>query len=710
MSITASNNPFPDSPDPTPTKLDKGGYDGTAETLDTKINNMLAEAILLINNTLVGSASVGSIVPSSVPPATGAVHAFATQAGTYTNWGGYVIPANTFAFISRSSDLVFSISQTTLDVTGKLNVVDVVNNLISTDENKPGSANNDRLLNENIQELKNTSFDIINPNLFNKNTVTNNTYIDGSGNVNSASGWWTSDFIPVLPVSSYISNHKFTFIEFYNSLQVRIHGIALANQHAISTPANTAFIRISDEEIPSPIATLKIELGTVSTAFSEYNISLLPKYAVHGYSTNPKTLKEVEDEILNMPVYLNDDIISYNTYFNNNTAFPSDHTGWLTNLEAVNFDGNVKEINIKVGAVGDYVFAVGSIDQWNKPIIEKEYSINIPSIVKYTALVDFPIKSGQHLFVKMSANILYFDGGDNPIYGNFLYSVTPSSALINLGTLGSYYGGIPFDFKVQNFESIFASKERLLSTETDIATLKNISTANILKVTSANTDKWQIVVSNTGVLSTVSLTVNKWLALGNSITRHPITSFWWGDWGMAATTREKDWVHRLNVKIQGTNPVAPSFNAYNIANWEVAHNTFDKTAYDSYFAGDEDLVVIRLGENALDDANYQADFELLIDYVKSKAPLARIVVTGNFWTSSSRELKQKTASDNKGCIWVQLNQLDSATYKSTLGTSVYGDDLAWHLISDGGATAAGVANHPGDVGMEAIADAIFSVI
>ncbi len=656
------------------------------------------------------STFMGTAEPGDTPTGTGNRYWTAVTPATYPNHGSKVVAANSFAIISVTAAGVWSVSQTEFNITGKLNVVDVVNDLISTDENKPGSANNDRLLNENIQEIKNTSFDIINPNLFDKNTVTNNTYIDGSGNVNSASGWWTSDFIPVLPVSSYISNHKFTFIEFYNSLQVRIHGIALGNQHAISTPVNTSFIRISDEEIPSPIASCKVELGTVSTAYSEYNVSLLPKYAVHGYSTNPKTLKEVEDEILNMPVYLNDDIVSYNTYFNNNTAFPSDHTGWLTNLDAVDFDGNVKEINIKVGAVGDYVFAVGSIDQWNKPIIEKEYSINIPSIVKYTALVDFPIKSGQHLFVKMSANILYFDGGDNPIYGNFLYSVTPSSALINLGTLGSYYGGIPFDFKVQNFESVFASKERLLSTETDIATLKNISTANILKVTSANTDKWQIVVSNTGVLSTVSLTVNKWLALGNSITRHPITSFWWGDWGMAATVREKDWVHRLNVKIKGTRTTTPIFSAQNIADWEINHGTYNLNLMDSYFAGDEDLVVIRLGENVGVFTNYETNFNDLIAYVKSKAPLARIVVTGNFWTNSTKEIAQKNASDANACIWVQLNQLDSATYKSTLDTSVYGDDLAWHLVSDGGATAAGVANHPGDVGMEAIADAIFSVI
>ena len=148
--INATNNPYPESPDPSPSKLDKGGYEGNAETLDTKIDAILAEAKVLIDNTLVGSSSVGSIVPSSVPPATGAVHAFATQAGTYTNWGGFVVPANTFAFISRSADLVFSISQTALDVTGKLNVSDVINTLTSSEITKPLSAAQGKALNEKI--------------------------------------------------------------------------------------------------------------------------------------------------------------------------------------------------------------------------------------------------------------------------------------------------------------------------------------------------------------------------------------------------------------------------------------------------------------------------------------------------------------------------------------------------------------------------------
>ena len=33
----------------------------------------------------------------------------------------------------------------------------------------------------------------------------------------------------------------------------------------------------------------------------------------------------------------------------------------------------------------------------------------------------------------------------------------------------------------------------------------------------------------------------RYFAIGNSITRHSLSSYWWGDWGMAASTKDKDY-------------------------------------------------------------------------------------------------------------------------------------------------------------------------
>jgi len=60
---------------------------------------------------------LGSITPSSTPTGTGKAFWLATQNGTYTNFGGKVVNANSFAVISRDAGGVFSISQTALDLT-----------------------------------------------------------------------------------------------------------------------------------------------------------------------------------------------------------------------------------------------------------------------------------------------------------------------------------------------------------------------------------------------------------------------------------------------------------------------------------------------------------------------------------------------------------------------------------------------------------------
>tara|TARA_R110000782_G_scaffold97247_1_gene182023 strand:+ start:195 stop:2243 length:2049 start_codon:yes stop_codon:yes gene_type:complete len=71
-------------------------------------------------------ASGTIIVPNSPAPAgTGVASWTATQAGTYTNYGGVVVNANSFAIISRSATGVFSISQTALDLTTYAKVADV---------------------------------------------------------------------------------------------------------------------------------------------------------------------------------------------------------------------------------------------------------------------------------------------------------------------------------------------------------------------------------------------------------------------------------------------------------------------------------------------------------------------------------------------------------------------------------------------------------
>jgi hypothetical protein len=120
-------------------KTDKGGYTGSAKDLE----NAIIAAVT--------GASGISIVPTSpAPSGTGIASFTATQAGTYTNYGGVVVTANSFAIISRSAAGAFSISQTTLNLSTYATILDLNNNVA-----------NDLIFQTSLFEPINTAFNDI---------------------------------------------------------------------------------------------------------------------------------------------------------------------------------------------------------------------------------------------------------------------------------------------------------------------------------------------------------------------------------------------------------------------------------------------------------------------------------------------------------------------------------------------------------------------
>lgn len=203
------------------------------------------------------------------------------------------------------------------------------------------------------------------------------------------------------------------------------------------------------------------------------------------------------------------------------------------------------------------------------------------------------------------------------------------------------------------------------------------------------------------------------LALGNSITLHEIMSYWWGFWGMAATRRENDWVHKLLAKLQVSNPdcveyavnMAATFErsgVYDLQQIISSEKATGHTDFQTIDLSTIELVVVRIGENGLAS---QALVENLIDSIKTNCPNAEIVITGMFWSNNTKETYLHNAATAKECTFVQINQFDTQAYKESVGNQVYGDDGQLHTIDNGG-----VAAHPSDAGMEAIADTIFNVL
>ena len=196
-----------------------------------------------------------------------------------------------------------------------------------------------------------------------------------------------------------------------------------------------------------------------------------------------------------------------------------------------------------------------------------------------------------------------------------------------------------------------------------------------------------------------------YLALGNSITSHPGGAYWWNeDVGMAASTEDKDYVHL----VASTLPQPSKFYAYNFSTWETqAHDRAETLSLlDGYLSDKLDLVTIQLSENASDISTFEDDYVELIEYVKNGAPNAQIIVIDDFWDSGEKVESKKAASEKENVDFVSLEEIKgNVDYQAGLGTVVLDEDGNEHVIEH-----EGVARHPGDKGMEYIAEAVEKVI
>ena len=98
-----------------------------------------------------------------------------------------------------------------------------------------------------------------------------------------------------------------------------------------------------------------------------------------------------------------------------------------------------------------------------------------------------------------------------------------------------------------------------------------------------------------------TLRVGKILFLGNSITLHgPAPEIGWtGNWGMAATARETDYVHQLLKRISKEAGGVPKVLIRNIADFERNQTDFNiREGLKEELAFEADVVILAIGENA----------------------------------------------------------------------------------------------------------------
>jgi hypothetical protein len=194
------------------------------------------------------------------------------------------------------------------------------------------------------------------------------------------------------------------------------------------------------------------------------------------------------------------------------------------------------------------------------------------------------------------------------------------------------------------------------------------------------------------------------LIAGNSITLHAPSEGigWFLECGMAASAPEKDYVHQLEAGILAVHRDA-SFCICQVADWERGYLTGGDALHEPYASARDfgaDVIVLRFVENCraadFDGEIFRRELDRFVRFLdgsgKASANGAVIVSTG-FWRHPGDEDLLRYAKE-QGFPSVVLGDLGADNAMKAIGLFAHG----------------GVASHPGDAGMKAIAERLAPLV
>jgi alpha-galactosidase len=200
-----------------------------------------------------------------------------------------------------------------------------------------------------------------------------------------------------------------------------------------------------------------------------------------------------------------------------------------------------------------------------------------------------------------------------------------------------------------------------------------------------------------------NMNADRILFLGNSLTYHwPNSDLGWsGSWGMAATSADKDYAHRVVAAVAelngGVSPAMKAVNVYNYGQYEKNYAGYDVTTQMAeLLAWNPDIVVVELGENVTDltttakEAQFAKSFANLLTTFKNNGQ-TNVFVRNLWYPDAAKDAIMKQATADVGCVWVNLGDLESNILNRSESQGVF---------------TGAVGSHPSDQGMQAIADGL----
>lgn len=167
---------------------------------------------------------------------------------------------------------------------------------------------------------------------------------------------------------------------------------------------------------------------------------------------------------------------------------------------------------------------------------------------------------------------------------------------------------------------------------------------------------------------------------------------WYGYWGMAATQPDKDYVHRVQLRLAAHNGYISEIGVYS-ADFYPAENIPIAAGHVTEFA--PDVLVVQMGDNARPDSDYQT-FRAAYTLLRNAAPAAKLIYVGVWQYDDVRNEHIRRIAQEDNATYVHINDLYL--------------DPANQATAQGCTDTHGVCWHPSDAGMGLIAGRVYSAI
>ncbi|MEX8519835.1 MAG: glycoside hydrolase family 99-like domain-containing protein [Leptothrix sp. (in: b-proteobacteria)] len=214
---------------------------------------------------------------------------------------------------------------------------------------------------------------------------------------------------------------------------------------------------------------------------------------------------------------------------------------------------------------------------------------------------------------------------------------------------------------------------------------------------------WFIVLVLSALLYSGVVEAKDVLVIGNSLTRHPPAAQlgWQGDWGMAASSMDRDYVHQLANHLESVGHEKVKISLLPAYPLESAFFAQQPPAWPAVETSSYDYILVELGDN-IDFRKSQGNlFETRYDVLLNTLsvglrPAGRLVCLGKWWPNAAADASIRTVCERHGGAFLALAPI-----------SVKPENHARH---ERDFFNQGVGEHPGDRGMTEIAQQLFCVL